>query len=95
MAGTPQKRDVPVSMRLREDDLGIIDRGAAIDGLSRTEFFRQAALERAQLAILNETVVRMSPRAFDNFVEALEEPAPPVPSKVRELLKREVPWGRR
>jgi len=95
MAGAAQKRDVPISMRLREDDLGIIDRGAAIDGLSRTEFVRQAALERAQLAILNETVVRMSPEAFDDFIEAIEKPPQPMAPKMIEVLRRSPPWKKK
>jgi uncharacterized protein (DUF1778 family) len=95
MGSAVQKRDIPISMRLREDDLGIIDRGAAIDGLSRTEFVRQAALERAQLAILNETVVRMSPQAFDHFIEAIEKPPRPMSSKMIETLRRSPPWKRK
>lgn len=60
-----------VSMRFREDDLTIIDRGAQLLGLSRTEFIRRAALHEAQAAILNETVIRVSPQANDAFMQAI------------------------
>lgn len=96
MANTAPKRDVAISMRFREDDLAIIDRGAEASGVSRTEFFRQVALREAQLAILNETVVRLSPEAFDDFVEALEAPVQKEPPpKMREVLSRKAPWERR
>ena len=85
------KRDVAVSMRFRPDDLGVIDRGAALNGVSRTEFVRRAALHEAQLAILNETMVRLSPRSFEHFMAAID--APPAPTeKLRQRLARNAPW---
>lgn len=89
------KRDVAVSMRFRDDDLGIIDRGAELAGLSRTEFVRRAAVHEAQLAILNETVVRLSPTAFKRFAAAIEAPVAKVPQKMRERLSRRAPWSAR
>ncbi len=60
----------------------IIDRGAELLGLSRTEFMRRAALHEAQAAILNETVIRVSPEAYDAFMQAISAPAaaPPAPT---------------
>lgn len=95
MARTAQNRDVAVSMRFREDDLAIIDRGAEQSGVSRTEFVRRAALHEAQLAILNETIIRLSPAAFDDFVETLEKPARPMSPKMLERLRRKAPWERK
>ena len=93
MAEPAQKRDVAVSMRFRDDDLGIIDRGAELSGLSRTEFVRRAALHDAQIAILNETVVRMAPEAFEQFVAAVDAPVAKIPTKMLERLSRKAPWG--
>jgi uncharacterized protein (DUF1778 family) len=92
MADLAQKRDVAVSMRFRDDDLGIIDRGAELSGLSRTEFVRRAALHEAQIAILNETVVRFTPDAFAQFVAAIDAPVAAMPAKMRERLSRTAPW---
>lgn len=94
MAELEQKRDVAVSMRFRDDDLSIIDRGAELTGLSRTEFMRRAALHEAQAAILNETVIRLSPAGFRHFVAAIDAPAAPLPQKMRERLSRKTPWGK-
>jgi uncharacterized protein (DUF1778 family) len=93
MVDLAQKRDVAVSMRFRDDDLGIIDRGAELNGLSRTEFMRRAALHEAQIAILNETVVRLSPEAFEQFVAAIDAPVAAAPARMRERLSRRAPWS--
>jgi uncharacterized protein (DUF1778 family) len=93
MVDLAQKRDVAVSMRFRDDDLGIIDRGAELRGLSRTEFMRRAALHDAQIAILNETVVRLAPEAYLQFVAAIDAPVAVIPAKMLERLSRKAPWG--
>lgn len=93
MADVLQKRDVAVSMRFRDEDLGIIDRGAALNGLSRTEFMRRAALQEAQIAILNETIIRLAPEAFDRFIAAIDAPVAAMTAKLRERLSRKAPWG--
>ncbi|MDR6666127.1 DUF1778 domain-containing protein [Rhizobium sp. 1399] len=85
------RKETPVSMRFRDDDLAIIDRGAALTGLSRTEFMRRAALQEAQITMLNESVVRISADAFEAFVAAIEAPPAAVPTKVAERLLRQLP----
>lgn len=93
MTAHPIRKETPVSMRFRDDDLSIIDQGADLLGLSRTEFVRRAALQEAQAAILNETVIRLSPDAYDAFVRAISAP-PSAPSpKVAERLRRKAPWS--
>ena len=92
MATNTVRKETPVSMRFRDDDLAIIDRGAELLGLSRTEFMRRAALQEAQTAILNESVIRVSPDAFDDFLRAIGAPPSASPPKVVERLKRKAPW---
>lgn len=94
MASTSPRKETPVSMRFRDDDLTIIDRGAELLGLSRTEFVRRAALQEAQTAILNETVIRLSPDAHDAFLQAISGPAVAAPPKAVERLRRTAPWKR-
>jgi len=94
MAELEQKRDVAVSMRFRDDDLNIIDRGAELNGLSRTEFMRRAAIQEAQMAILNQTVVRLSPAAFRQFAAAIDSAEAALPAKMKERLTRKVPWAK-
>ncbi len=67
---------------------------AELVGLSRTEFMRRAALHEAQAAILNETVIRLSPDAHEAFMQAISAPAAPPPPKAAERLRRSPPWDR-
>ena len=94
MVDLHQKRDIAVSMNFRDEDLGIIDRGAELNGLSRTEFIRRAALQEAQLAILNETVMRLAPEAFDHFIAAIDAPVAAMPVKLAERMQRKAPWDK-
>lgn len=94
MASPTPRKETPVSMRFRNDDLSIIDRGAELLGLSRTEFMRRAALHEAQTAILNETVIRLSPEAHDAFMRVISAPAAAPPPKAAERLRRTAPWER-
>ncbi|MER9565432.1 MULTISPECIES: DUF1778 domain-containing protein [unclassified Mesorhizobium] len=87
-------RKISVSMRFRSDDLTIIDRGAELLGLSRTEFMRRAALHEAQTAVLNETVIGLSPDAYDAFMQAISPPAAAPSPKAAERLRRSAPWER-
>lgn len=87
------RKDHPLSMRLPESDLAIIDRAAHLRGRSRTEFVREAAVRAAEEAILETTLVRMSPDGFAAFLEALSTSDEPVPALV-EVFKRKAPWER-
>lgn len=93
MVDLAQKRDVAVSMRFRDADLDIIDRGAELNGLSRTQFMRRAALHDAQIAILSQTIVRFSPEAFEHFAAAIDAPIAAIPVRMFERLSRDAPWG--
>ena len=81
----------PLSMRLLEADIAIIDRAAGLRGRSRTEFVREAAVRAAEEVLLERTLIRMSPAGFAAFREAIEAPGAPVPELV-ELLRRPAPW---
>ena len=78
-------------MRPPEKDLAIIDRAADLRGRSRTDFVREAAVRAAEEVLLEQSVVRLDPAAFEAFKAALDAPAEAVPEMV-ELLKRRAPW---
>jgi uncharacterized protein (DUF1778 family) len=83
----------PLSMRLPDDDLAIIDRAAGLRGRSRTEFIRDAAVRAAEGALLESALIRMDSEAFDRFEQAISAAAEPVPELV-ELLRRPAPWAK-
>jgi uncharacterized protein (DUF1778 family) len=91
MPRATQRKDHPLSMRLPDSDLAIIDRAASLRGRSRTEFVRDAAVRAAEEALMDNVVIRMNEAGFTDFVAALEAPVRPVPEMV-ELLRRPSPW---
>jgi uncharacterized protein (DUF1778 family) len=91
MARATLRKDHPLSMRLPDADIAIIDRAANLRGRSRTEFMRDAAVRTAEEVIMENTIIRMSPEGFEAFVDLLDRPARPVPEMV-ELLSRPAPW---
>jgi uncharacterized protein (DUF1778 family) len=86
-----ERKEHPLSMRLPETDIAIIDRAAALRGRSRTDFVRDAAVRAAEDVLLETAPIRMSPAGFKAFMAALSGPATPVPEMV-ELFRRAAPW---
>ncbi len=86
-----KRKEHPLSMRLPEADIAIIDRAATLRGRSRTEFVRDAAVRAAEDVLMETMPIRMSPAGFKAFMAALSGPAAPVPEMV-ELFRRAAPW---
>lgn len=86
-----ERKDHPLSMRLPEADIAIIDRAATLRGRSRTDFVREAAVRAAEEVLMESAPIRMSPDGFDAFLNAVSGPATAVPAMV-ELLRRPAPW---
>ncbi|MFT3778255.1 MAG: DUF1778 domain-containing protein [Ottowia sp.] len=87
------RKEHPLSLRLAEADIAVIDRAAALRGRSRTEFMRDAAVRAAEEVVLDTLPIRMSPEGFDAFLAALSAPGAAVPEMV-EALRRPAPWER-
>jgi uncharacterized protein (DUF1778 family) len=86
-----KKKEHPLSMRLLESDIAIIDRAASVRGRSRTDFVREAAVRAAEEVLMERVLVRMSSSGFQAFVTALAAPAV-APPELLELLERPAPW---
>jgi uncharacterized protein (DUF1778 family) len=91
MSRTVKRKEHPLSMRLPEADIAIIDRAATLRGRSRTDFVRDAAVRAAEDVLMETVPVRMSPAGFKAFMAALSGPATVVPEIV-ELFRRPAPW---
>jgi uncharacterized protein (DUF1778 family) len=85
------RKDYPLSMRLPEADIAIIDRAAKLRGHSRTQFVRDSAVRAAEEAVMETLPIRMSPDDFEAFVAMLAKPPESVPA-IAELLRRPSPW---
>lgn len=90
-AAKSKRKDHPLSMRLPETDIAIIDRAARLRGRSRTDFVRDAAVQSAEEVLMENVPMRLNPAAFNAFAAAIAAPAQVVPEIV-ELLKRKAPW---
>ena len=77
----------PLSMRFPDHDIAIIDRAAELQGRSRTDFVRQAAVRAAEDVLLENSTIRMSPEDFEAFLAILNAPAEPVPEMVAMIHK--------
>lgn len=88
------RKEHPLSMRLPEADIAIIDRAATLRGRSRTDFVREAAVRAAEEVLMDTMPIRMSAAGFAAFVKVLSAPAVPVPEMV-DLLRRPAPWENR
>jgi uncharacterized protein (DUF1778 family) len=93
MASAADRKDHPISMRLPEADLSMIDRAAHLRGRSRTDFVRDAAVRAAEDVLMEHRLVRMTLESFTDFLAVLDQPAAPV-SAVVEVLQRRAPWER-
>jgi uncharacterized protein (DUF1778 family) len=92
MRSPAKRKEHPLSMRLPEADIAMIDRAASLRGRSRTDFVRDAAVRAAEEIVMENTLVHMSPKGFNAFMAAITAPATAVPELV-DLLRREVPWA--
>ena len=83
--------NLALSIRIPPSELDLIDRAAAVDQRSRTEFMRAAAVKAAEETLLNRRLVRMNAEAFNQFAAAMEGPAAVSPEMLR-VFKRKSPW---
>ncbi|ANV23762.1 type II toxin-antitoxin system TacA family antitoxin [Pannonibacter sp. Q-1] len=91
MVSTAERKEYPISMRLPEADVAMIDRAANLRGRSRTDFVRDAAVRAAEEVVMEQGLIRMSPEGFADFMEILSRPPTIVP-EMMEVLKRPAPW---
>lgn len=91
MATTADRKEYPISMRLPEADVAMIDRAAGMRGRSRTDFVRDAAVRAAEDVLMDSHLVRMSPEGFADFMAIVSEPAASVPEMV-DVASRPAPW---
>jgi uncharacterized protein (DUF1778 family) len=88
-----RKKEHPLSMRLPEPDIAIIDRAASLRGRSRTDFVREAAVRAAEEVLMESMPIRMTAKGFNAFVAAITSP-PTVVLEMVDLFRRRAPWER-
>ena len=82
-----------VNFRTSSERLAVIDRAAAIRGVSRTEFVLRSS-EAAAIEVLNESpVIALDDEAWDDFVAALDASVEIDPT-VKARYVRRPQWDR-
>ncbi|TPJ82889.1 DUF1778 domain-containing protein [Mesorhizobium sp. B2-6-2] len=91
MVASVERKEYPISIRLSEADVAMIDCAATLRGRSRADFVRDAAVRAAEDMLMDNRLVRMIPEGFAEFMEVLSVPVASVPD-MEELAKRPAPW---
>lgn len=91
MPSSARKKEHPLSMRLPQTDIAIIDRAADLRGKSRTEFVRDAAVRAAEEVVMENTLLRLNSPGYKQFMKLIAAPPRAVPEMVR-LFKQQPPW---
>src|SRR5258708_33003257 len=92
MATTPNRTPTrgSLTLRIKPELRGLIDRAAQLAGKNRTDFVLEAARRAAEDALLDRMVFSVSPKAYAEFLERLD--APPQPDeRLRPTLHGQAP----
>ena len=80
-----------LNLRIKPEERGLIDRAAKTLGKNRTDFVLDAARRAAEDALLDRTVLTVSPKAYAEFLARLD--APPQPNeRLQKTLRTAAPW---
>ncbi len=88
---TAPRRDT-LNLRIASAERNLIDLAAASTGVTRTDFILNAARRAAEEALLDRTIMSVSPAAFADFLALLD--APPQPNdRLRKTMQAPSPWS--
>jgi uncharacterized protein (DUF1778 family) len=91
-ASLPPKRET-LNLRIKPEERNLIDRAAKLRGKNRTDFVLEAARAAAEDALLDQTIIRATPKAYAAFLERLD--APPQPNeRLRKTMRSKLPWDK-
>jgi uncharacterized protein (DUF1778 family) len=80
-----------LNLRIKPEERGLIDRAAVATGKTRTDFVLDAARRAAEEALLDRTIVTVSPEAYAAFLARLDEPPKPN-DRLRQTMHMSAPW---
>ena len=87
---TKTRRDT-LNLRIPPAERNLIDRAAASTGKTRTDFILEAARRAAEEALLDRALIVVSPKAYDEFVKRLDQPAQ-ANERLRRTMRSKAPW---
>ncbi len=84
-------RDATINIRVVRRQRDLIDRAAKLMNKTRSSFILDAATAEAENAVLDQTVFRLSPEKYKQFMEKLDAPPADNP-RLRKMLSGKSPW---
>lgn len=88
-ATTDTVRSSRLAVRMTPEQRSTIDKAATLKGATITQWALDHLISDARKDIEEETTIRLSSRAFDEFKDALEAP---MPQALQDLLKKDAQW---
>jgi uncharacterized protein (DUF1778 family) len=82
-----------LNIRIKPTDRGLIERAAQSLGKNKTDFILDAARRAAEEALLDRTVLAVSPEAYAEFLARLDAPAQPN-DRLRRTMQTPSPWDK-
>lgn len=81
----------PINLRVPASARELIDRAAAIEGKSRTEFMLDSACRHARDVVLDQRLFVLDPDKYDALMRVLDNPPPPTQA-LKRLMRAPPPW---
>jgi uncharacterized protein (DUF1778 family) len=91
MANVLSGRDTTINLRAEGAQRDLIDRAAATQRKTRSQFMLEAACEKAEQVLLDQTIFVLDATRFDRFQAALQA-APRPSAQLLRLLSTRAPW---
>ncbi len=86
----PSKRET-LNIRIKPEERSLIDRAAKVRGKNRTDFVLEAARAAATEALLDQTIISASSKAYAAFLKRLDMPPQPN-ERLRKTMQTAAPW---
>lgn len=91
MSTATQTREITINLRARTRQRELIDKAAELRGKTRSEFMLEAACEKAQEVLLDQTTFVLDQRRYKRFLELLDQPVEKNKA-LAKLLNSRSPW---
>lgn len=84
-------KDALINMRIHSSTRDFIDRAAKTLGKDRSDFVLEAAYEKAEEVLLDQTSFVLNDEQWEAFNNMLDAP-PKANDKLKKLLAKSAPW---
>lgn len=91
-AVSPTKRET-LNIRIKPEVRDLIDRAAKSRGKNRTDFILDSARVAAEETLLDQVILTVSAKAFEQFQARLDMPSNPN-DRLRKTMLTSAPWER-